>query len=94
VDASAGLCTPSARVARRRAPRPDRRHFSDPDVELYDCSDENVVTLAALLPRTGTTFECGDAPIEDWTPDTTEQSIPFDPDLINQQLAQLTTAHT
>ncbi len=35
---------------------------------------------------------CGDAPVEGWSPHSSEQSIPFDRDLINRRLAALTAS--
>ncbi len=33
-----------------------------------------------------------DSPVEDWSPHSSEQSIPFDRDLINRRLAALTVS--
>ncbi|MGH8932917.1 MAG: plasmid pRiA4b ORF-3 family protein, partial [Egibacteraceae bacterium] len=64
---------------------------------LYDmgyCWD-NTITLEKIVEREDDRcYPCcvggrRDAPVEDWDPDSPEETIPFDRDLINQRLAAL-----
>lgn len=65
--------------------------------DLGDCWD-HTITLEKILERDdGLVYpSClggrGDAPVEDWAPDCPEESIPFDRELLNEQLATLTAS--
>lgn len=67
---------------------------------IYDFGDswDHTITLERIVERDdGLDYPCcvtgrGDAPVEDRSPDSPEEPIPFDRDLINRELARLAGA--
>lgn len=76
-----------ATVLRRTGATLDYRY------DLGDCWD-HTITLEKIVEGDGDGRPVlvggrGDAPVEDWTPESPEESIPFDPDRINRRLRAL-----